>query len=69
MFRLNLCGAKFRPWMKGLRSLLHIAVLARVSLVVGGGVRRDGSVTMILLLAEVSGGEGNTNFPIELPVE
>jgi hypothetical protein len=36
MFRLNLCGAKFRPWMKGLRSLLHIAVLARVSLVVGG---------------------------------
>lgn len=27
---------KFRPRMKGLRSLLHVAVLARVSLVVGG---------------------------------
>jgi len=32
-------------------------------------MRRDGSVTMILLLAEVSGGKGYTNFPIELPIE
>jgi hypothetical protein len=53
--------------MKGLRSLLHIAVLARVSLVVGG--ESEARWETILLLAEVSGGEGNTNFPIDLLLE